>query len=499
MSVKRNIIANLGGSAWSALMGLAFVPVYIKLMGVESYALVGVYIALTGVLAILDMGLSQSMTREMARLSADENNASLQADTARTLELIYWVIALGVVVVMVLLSDFIAYHWLSPEHLSRETLRQSLWIMAMVIGLRWPIALYLGGLNGLQRQVRANIILAIFATLQGGGALAVLWFIEPTILAFFSWQAVIALLNAIVLRTALWNSFPGMHAGAFRKEILQNIWRFAAGMSGISLVATVLTQLDKIMLSKMLSLTEFGYYTFAATVAGVIFRIIGPIFIAYQPRLTELVSRSDRLALVKAYHQGAQLMAVAILPATLVLAFFSREILELWTQNPDVVQNASLLTSLLVIGNALNGLMHIPYALQLAHGWTRLAFYQNVIAVSVLVPALYWATQHWGATGAASVWIVLNTGYILIGISVMHRRLLAAEKWRWYMYDTGKPFLLVLAATGAAKSLVPENAGALGMAFIIGVVLLLSYVVAVFGADTLRVRILSKRPVGDHQ
>ena len=441
---------------------------------------------LMGMLAFLDLGLSQSMIREMARLSRDRGNANRMADTARTLEVIYWAIALCVVAVIVLLSNFIAYHWLNPEHLSRESLLEALWIMALVIGLRWPVAIYMGGLNGLQRQVLVNTLMAIFATLQGVGALAILWFIEPTIRAFFLWQALIALVQVVVLRIALWSSFPTEHNGKFSKDVLHNIWRFAAGMTGISLVATILTQLDKVLLSKMLTLTEFGYYTFAATVAAVVYRIIGPVFTAYYPRLTELVSKGDQSGLVSAYHQGCQLMAVAILPATLVLAFFSKEILELWARNPDVVAHSSLLISLLVIGNALNCLMHIPYALQLAHGWTKLAFYQNVIAVVVLVPAIYLATLRWGAVGAAGVWIVLNSGYLLISVHVMYRRLLIAEKLHWYVNDIAKPLLATLVVVWVGRMMMISDTGDFQKIVTLLVVFGLATIGAAISAETLR-------------
>lgn len=490
-SIKKNIIANLAGSAWQAVMGLAFVPFYIKLMGVESYGIVGVFTSLMGMLAVLDLGLSQSMNREMARLSTDRSNAHRMADTARTLEAIYWAIALGVVAVIVLLSNFIAYHWLNPEHLSRESLLQALWIMALVIGLRWPVAIYMGGLNGLQRQVLINTLLVIFATLQGVGALAVLWLIEPTVQAFFLWQALSALVQVVVLRIALWRSFSTGYKGKFRKEVLHNIWRFAAGMTGISLVATVLTQLDKVLLSKMLTLTEFGYYTFAATIAAVVYRIIGPVFTAYYPRLTELVSKGDQLGLVKTYHQGCQLMAVSILPATFVLAFFSKEILELWTHNPDVVAHSFLLISLLVVGNALNGLMHIPYALQLAHGWTKLAFYTNVIAVIVLAPAIYFSTLRWGAVGAAGAWIVLNSGYVLFNVQVMHRHLLVAEKSRWYVNDVAKPLLATLIVVWMGRMMMASGTGDFQKIVTLLVVFGLTTIGAAISASFLRNKIAS--------
>ena len=459
MSLKKNVLANFAGSVWAALMGLAFVPFYIRLMGVESFGIVGVFASLMGMLAVLDLGLSQAMNREMARLSSEKQDIRRMADTARTLEVVYWGVALFVGVVIALLAPLLANYWLNPEQLSRGDLQQALWIMGLVVALRWPVSLYMGGLNGLQRQVQLNVLLSAVATIQGVGALVVLWFVAPTIQAFFIWQAAMALAQVITLRTALWRSLPRGHAGTFNKKVLNEIWHFAAGMTGISLLATILTQLDKIILSKILTLTEFGYYSFAATVAAVLSRLVGPIFTAYYPRLTELVSKSDQTGLVNAYHQGSQLMAVMVLPLAFVLALFSKEILEVWTRNPDMVLHASLLISLLTIGNALNGIMHLPYALQLAHGWTRLAFLQNVGAVIILAPAIYLATMRWGAIGSAIVWVILNVGYVLISIHVMHRRLLVEEKWRWYFDDLIKPLVVIVALSTLSRLVLHKGGG----------------------------------------
>lgn len=467
-------------------MGLAFVPFYIRLMGVESFGIIGIFTSLMGMLAVLDLGLSQTMNREMARLSIDAQQSQRMADTARTLEIVYWVVGLMAGLAMAVLAKYIANDWLKPEHLTRGDLQQALWIMALVIALRWPVSLYMGGLNGLQRQVHVNVLMSVVATIQGVGALVVLWFVAPTIQAFFMWQAVMALVQVIALRIALWRSIPRVHDGSFKRNVLNEIWHFAAGMTGISLLATILTQLDKVILSKVLTLSEFGYYTFAATVAAVLFRLIGPVFTAYYPRLTELVSKKDQAGVINTYHQSSQLMAVVIFPITFMLAFFSKEILELWTHNPVLVLHASLLVSLLAIGNALNGLMHLPYALQLAHGWTKLAFYQNVVAVIVLAPAIYFATLRWGAVGAAAVWIVLNTGYILIGVNVMHRRLLSKEKWRWYFCDLIKPLSAVVILCVLTRFVMGQGAGAWTTAVVLMTALFATTIAAIASSSTLR-------------
>ena len=41
--LKRNLIANYVGQGWAALIGLVFIPLYIKYLGIESYGLIGLF------------------------------------------------------------------------------------------------------------------------------------------------------------------------------------------------------------------------------------------------------------------------------------------------------------------------------------------------------------------------------------------------------------------------------------------------------------------------
>jgi O-antigen/teichoic acid export membrane protein len=111
----------------------------------------------------------------------------------------------------------------------------------------------------------------------------------------------------------------------------------------------------------------------------------------------------------------------------------------------------------LALGNVLNGLMHVPYQLQLAHGWTSFAIKLNVVAVVLLVPAILWVVPRYGAVGAAWVWIALNAGYLLAGIPLMHRRLLPTEKWHWYVRDIGRPTLGALGGLALTIAFKPNT------------------------------------------
>jgi O-antigen/teichoic acid export membrane protein len=450
--LKQNISANLFGNGWHALMAFLFVPLYIKFMGMEAYGLVGIYASLQILSGLLDMGVSGTLNREMARLSVLPGKEQEMRNLVRSLEIIYWFIALVIGIAVIAISPFIAHHWVRAEHLSSSTIEQAVLIIGFTLMLQWPISFYASGLMGLQRQIILNVVTVIISTLRGVGAVAVLWLISPTIQAFFLWQIVISVIHVFLLVTIFWRKLPKSESRpVFQKQLLHGIWRFAAGMGAITIMSIILTQLDKIILSKMLSLEMFGYYTLAGIIAMSPLRFSWPIFSGIYPRFTQLAALHDQQKLKELYHKGCQFMAVLILPFAVVVAFFSSEIILLWSQSQITAEKTYLLVSILICGTALNVLMHLPHAMQLAFGWTKLLFYKNLLYVIILVPLIIYMTIHYGAIGAASVWLLLNVGSILFEIPIMHRRLLPEEKWRWYRQDVLIPLGTALLIAGLGK------------------------------------------------
>ena len=142
----------------------------------------------------------------------------------------------------------------------------------------------------------------------------------------------------------------------------------------------------------------------------------------------------------------------------------------LWTQSPETAGNTHLLLSILVMGTAINGLMNIPYALQLAYGWTRLAFLGNFVSVLLLMPLMIVLTKWYGAVGAASVWVILNVGYMFIIIPIMHRRLLPTEKWRWYFEDVGRPLITALVVAVIGRCIIRSDWTSLQLLVSLGII-----------------------------
>ena len=478
-SVRNNIIANFAGSAWTKILGLAFVPIYIKLMGVEVYGLLGIFMSLVVLLSLLELGLSATLSRELSKLSVIENSEQESRNLVRTFEVVYWGIGVVVGIIVIILAPLITKYWINSTSIPSETIEQALLIMGISIVFQWPGTIYTGGLMGLQRQVVLNVIRSVSAVVQHGGAVFVLLFISPSILSFFLWQSLVALLTTIVLAIWLWKSLPksGQHSKFDKKLIVKN-WQFASGMMGISLVVILLTQLDKIILSKMLTLEMFGYYMLAFNVANALHSLVTPISSAFFPKFTQLVSSAEESNLITLYHKGCQLLSVFVLPTAITIAVFAQEILILWLGDTIAAQNSHQILTLLIIGTAFNALMTLPYMLQLAHGWTKLAFYKNIVAVFILVPLMLWMVQMYQGVGAAWVWVILNLGYIIFEVPIMHRRLLKGEMGKWYRRDIILPILIVTTIGLIARETLPEDSSKIIMLLGVFSTLTLSFVIS---------------------
>ena len=174
MSLKRNIIANYFGQGWAAVMGLAFVPLYIEYLGMEAYGLIGLFSVLQAWLAMLDMGMTPTLNREMARFTAGSHSPQSIHNLLRSLETIAVFIAAAIFLAVWSASAYFAADWLKAEKLPVATVSQALAIMGLVVALRFLESIYRGSLCGLQQQVWYNGVNATISTMRYGGAVIVL-------------------------------------------------------------------------------------------------------------------------------------------------------------------------------------------------------------------------------------------------------------------------------------------------------------------------------------
>lgn len=437
-----NLVSNFGSRLFFAISSFICIPIMLKFIGIEAYGLIGFFNILSTFFGLLDFGFTGALNREVASLSAISKNPGEIKNLVRSLEVIFWIMGGVIGVILIASVDFIASRWISPEHLTPSIVRSVLILMSISLVSQWPFTIYSNVLMGLEKQVVNNGLITIFNAARNFGGLFVLWIVNGNIEAYFLYQIGVNIVQTIVGMITVWKILPCHEIKArFDWDQLKKIKGYAAGMFLLALLSFCMMNMDKIILSRILSLDAFGCYILAVNFAAVLYVIISPIFATYFPRLTQLVALKEEQGLKCIYHESCQIMSVLLLPAALTLAAFAPEILFFWTRNHELTQKSYEIVRYLIIGTAFNGLMNIPYALQLAHGVTKYSIYQNIVSIALLFPLTIWMSIQFGVKGAILTWVIHNVGCILIMAPLFHYKFLQKEHRFWCIYDVMIPLM----------------------------------------------------------
>lgn len=481
--------------AWGFISIYLFVPLYLKLLGIDAYGLVGFYSTLLGILAFADMGFSATLNREMARLSVREDSADEMRDLLRTYELTYFYISSFLAFAIWVSSPLIAEYWLRSAVLSVEEITSAIRLMGIAIAFQLPSGLYIGGLMGLQKQVQANFIQIAWGVFRGGGTVLALWLFSPTIYVFALLQVMSNCIYCYFARQNLWRalSFDAeLPRPKFTWKVFRNTWHYAAGMAGMALVSTLLMQTDKLVVSKMLSLEMLGYYTLAGALSVVPLMLASPIASAVFPRLTGLVAEGDRTGFTQLYHRTCELVAVAIIPAGLTIVFFSSDCIFVWTGSAITAQRAGFVAAILLLGQLLQAITIVPYYLALAHGDVRLNLQIGIFSVVLITPLLIFLVMSHGIVGAGFSWLLMNICTLPPYMYFLHRRFLPGELLRWCKRGVGRPLFASLPCILVARWLVPHTDSRLLTFCFLGLVFVISTTVTVVITPQLRNVIVRK-------
>jgi O-antigen/teichoic acid export membrane protein len=467
--LRTNILANLIGSGWIALLTLIATPIQIHLLGVEAYGLIGLIAILQVVFGTLDLGLSASVTQTVAADRSPQWQES--APLTNSVRTLYSGMALVIGLLLWIAAGWIATRWLKPQSLTSETVLVAVRTIGIYVAIRWPIAFYSGVLAGIQRMDLLNLLKAGAATLRIGGGIVVI-LIDPSIIAFLAWFAIGAVVELAAFAMATHRLVPTLrYRPQLSVDALRDVWRFSLTMAAIAVLAVLLTQLDRLVVSKLLTLRELGFYSLAYTTGIGISLLQTSINSAAMPAFSEAAASGGGEALRRRYAKTSELTAYAIALPCFVLVFFGADILRLWVGD-DAARAAGLPLALLAIGFFINGIVSNAYIAAVATRNAGIPAMVNVAAVLLYVPSLYVLTSRYGMAGAAAGWVALNACYLPSLLVLVHRRVLAEPVVPWLARNLALPVVAAALSFGllrAGASLVPGEAavwGALALALL---------------------------------
>src|SRR3989338_3206304 len=180
MSFKKNALSNYCGHLYSTLISILIVPLYLHYLGAAAFGLISVFVVMQAWLSLLNMGFVPALSREVTCSRSQRNGFLIIWQLLRSLEIIFLIINLVIIIGVALSSYWIAHHWLKVRELSYSEVIHCLILMGIITCFRFFADLYRAGILSMEEQVWLNGASVIFTTLRYVGAYFLLRFVTKT-------------------------------------------------------------------------------------------------------------------------------------------------------------------------------------------------------------------------------------------------------------------------------------------------------------------------------
>jgi O-antigen/teichoic acid export membrane protein len=276
---------------------------------------------------------------------------------------------------------------------------------------------------------------------------------------YFELQLVIAVIEFAVLlllsRRATATLVPDAMDRAEARALLRKTLGFSAAVALLAVLTMLFTQLDKLLLSKTLQMSDFGDFSLIASLAMGVSTLGGPMAMALIPRLSNLNANARTDDFFHDYLKSIRLMLILIVPAGAVLALFGRQVLYAWTGGAELAERMAGTLSVYVVGNCLWVMAAFPGYLKYAKGDIRYLILYNLLSLLVYVPVAIYIAPVYGAQGIAYVWLVVNALMLVACHLFVHPEFFDVRKRRMVVSEVISSIVLAVVVLLALGQVMP--------------------------------------------
>ncbi len=275
---------------YRSVLPFLFVPVFLTVLGAETYSVISFFLTMIALLGLLDLGFSSAIIK-MFSGSAHSPLKRLEATFLFAKFLKYTaLIAAAIFVLFTLSNDFLAYSWLG-QSTDKYYVSTAILYLGLTIALTYIKQFLLCFLTSIENHVKVALF-NIFGPTLGYGCGYLVLNVPSDLPRYFQILAIVCSVELLVLfflylryhreSYSLKHSLSDIHA-SFR-DLLKPTFM----LGSISLLWVVVSQSDKFFASYFMSAADFTYYQIGSQLSGVVAIIAIPLIQYLMPRLNRL-------------------------------------------------------------------------------------------------------------------------------------------------------------------------------------------------------------------
>lgn len=395
MTIAKNGLFSLLGTAIPSVVAIVTVPFYIDAIGYERYGALAIAWLLLGYFGQADLGLGRAVTQRLA--SQRGNEKSQQALTIWSAGLVI----VGFAVLAGALTYVSGAYYFSQVFEAASGLRAeviaSLWLLALCVPIVAFNGVTAGSLMGHERfgvvaigNIIGNssgLILPVIAAYVVGPQMPVL------LASALTGRAV----GLIILGAACWRTFlSGQPIGVSRSEI-RRLLAFGLWVFVTALIGPLMMMADRLVIGALLGAAAVAVYSIPFNVA--IRLQLFPSALA-QALLPSLAANTDEEALART-EKFSLLVALTFAPIITTVIVLAQILLTLWLGSSLDPRSAPV--AAVVLGGVwFNAIANVPYSHLHARGNARFTALVHLVELPVYVVLAILLGNQFGLVGFAA-------------------------------------------------------------------------------------------------
>jgi len=423
-----NIIWNFLGQGWLIILALITTPFIVRRLGTSLY---GIYVLISVVIdyfAFLQLGMGAAAIRYISLYLAKKDLEKVREIFWTGMVSHFFLGLLGVALIIVLSGTFV-YRFL---HITSSQVDIAL--VALRIGsVGFLVSLLSGMAAGLIRTLGRfdilNIMGILLGSIQVGATVVVL------VLGFSLKEIIIANL-AVQLMGLLGYTYygikgmPEVRKWAWSKDALIKLLTFGGFVTVSGIVGPILTNIEKIFLTTLRSVTNLTYYAVPfslinrLSVIPVSFSsVLFPLFSYYQGE--------GGSGLTKELHFRSVLYLSLIYSVPFLFIIFYGGAFLSWWMGEDFALHSTTILMLLGLAGFINASAYPSITALQGLGKPQWPALFHVLETVLYIPIGYFLIARYGGVGAAGAWLLrVLVDTVLLHMATCH--VLGESVTRWY-------------------------------------------------------------------
>jgi O-antigen/teichoic acid export membrane protein len=426
--IIENILWNFTGQGWLLILAFFAMPYIIHHLTVELF---GIYILVSIVVdyfAFLQLGMGAASVKYISQY--------LATDQQEDIRLTFWsgIIAHAVMGFLGTLSIFIFADALIDKFFTMSPNLKETALFALRVGsIGFLVSMLIGMVSSVIRATsrfdQLNRIGIIFGTLQIGSTVLLLH-LDYSLKEIVAINVVIQTGSLCVQWILVRKLLPCLSNVSTNIKTILHLLKFGGFVTISSIVGPILTNIEKILLTSLRSVSALTYYTVPFSLVGRL-AVIPSSFSSVLFPAYSYYQESEKKEVNQELHFRSTLYILLILLfPVLFFMFYGHSFLTLWVGD-DFAEYSTNILIILSLASLVNAAAYPSITALQGIGKPQLPAYFHLVEMIIYIPTVYLLIKEYGGIGAASAWL-LRVLFDVVLLQYASCKFLSESLFEWY-------------------------------------------------------------------